>query len=110
MSQAQFEHNQHEQNDEQESFDNVDPQEIAKFEAMSSRWWDKEGEFKPLHDLNPARLNYIKQRSNGLSGKQVLDVGCGVCILAEIMAQEVAVVTGFDLRDANLTIANMHLY
>ena len=105
MSQTQSE-----QNKEHTSFDNVDPQEIAKFEAMSSRWWDKEGEFKPLHDINPARLNYINQRSGGLAGKQVLDVGCGGGILAESMAHEGAVVTGIDMGDANLTIAKMHLY
>jgi 2-polyprenyl-6-hydroxyphenyl methylase/3-demethylubiquinone-9 3-methyltransferase len=94
----------------QAQFDNVDPQEIAKFEAMSTRWWDKEGEFKPLHDLNPARLGYIKDRAKGLSGKQVLDVGCGGGILAESMAHEGADVTGIDMGDANLTIAKMHLY
>lgn len=89
---------------------NVDPQEVAKFEAMATRWWDKEGEFKPLHDLNPARLAYIKQRSNGLAGKQVLDVGCGGGILSESMAHEGAEVTGIDMGDANLTIAKMHLF
>ena len=102
MSQA---HDQSEQN-----FTNVDPQEIAKFEAMSTRWWDKEGEFKPLHDLNPARVAYIKQRANGLSGKRVLDVGCGGGILSESMAHAGAEVTGIDMGDANLTIARMHLY
>ncbi len=89
---------------------NVDPQEVAKFEAMSTRWWDKEGEFKPLHDLNPARLTYIKQRAHGLEGKKVLDVGCGGGILSESMAHEGADVTGIDMGDANLTIARMHLY
>ncbi len=94
----------------QTSFTNVDPQEVAKFEAMSTRWWDKEGEFKPLHDLNPARLAYIKQGANGLSGKNILDVGCGGGILSESMAHEGANVTGIDMGDANLTIAKMHLY
>ncbi len=89
---------------------NVDPQEVAKFEAMSTRWWDKDGEFKPLHDLNPARLAYIKQRAQGLEGKKVLDVGCGGGILSESMAHEGADVTGIDMGDANLTIARMHLY
>ncbi len=93
-----------------DQFSNVDPNEVAKFEAMSMRWWDREGEFKPLHDLNPARLDYIKTRSNGLSGKKVLDVGCGGGILAESMAHEGADVTGIDMGDANLTIAKMHLY
>jgi len=76
---------------------NVDPQEVAKFEAMSTRWWDKEGEFKPLHDLNPTRLAYIKQRAHGLAGKKVLDVGCGGGILSESMAHEGADVTGIDM-------------
>lgn len=56
---------------------NVDHQEIAKFEAVASRWWDLEGEFKPLHRINPLRLNYIMQRAGGIFDKQVLDVGCG---------------------------------
>lgn len=94
----------------QTSFTNVDPQEVAKFEAMSTRWWDKEGEFKPLHDLNPSRLAYIKQGANGLAGKNILDVGCGGGILSESMAHEGANVTGIDMGDANLTIAKMHLY
>ncbi|MCU7836891.1 MAG: bifunctional 2-polyprenyl-6-hydroxyphenol methylase/3-demethylubiquinol 3-O-methyltransferase UbiG [gamma proteobacterium symbiont of Taylorina sp.] len=94
----------------QTSYSNVDPQEVAKFEAMSTRWWDKNGEFKPLHDLNPARLEYIKQRAIGLAGKNVLDVGCGGGILSESMAHEGAHVTGIDMGDANLTIAKMHLY
>ena len=94
----------------QTNYSNVDPQEVAKFEAMSTRWWDKQGEFKPLHDLNPARLEYIKQRAQGLAGKNVLDVGCGGGILSESMAHEGAQVTGIDMGDANLTIARMHLY
>ncbi len=99
---------QSQQHDDQ--FSNVDPVEVAKFEAMSTRWWDKEGEFKPLHDLNPARLHYIKTHSNGLAAKKILDVGCGGGILAESMAHEGAEVTGIDMGDANLTIARMHLY
>ena len=91
-------------------YTNVDPQEVSKFEAMATRWWDKEGEFKPLHDLNPSRLAYIKQRAKGLKGKNVLDVGCGGGILSESMAHEGAEVTGIDMGDANLTIAKMHLY
>ncbi len=67
--------------------------EIAKFEAVASRWWDLEGEFKPLHRINPLRLGYIAERSGGLFGK-VLDVGCGGGILAESMAREGATVTG----------------
>ncbi len=91
-------------------FNNVDPQEVAKFEAMSTRWWDKNGEFKPLHDLNPSRLEYINKRSGGLKDKLVLDVGCGGGILSESMADKGAGVTGIDMGDANLTIAKMHLY
>ena len=103
------------QNQSQDGFSetngaNVDPKEVAKFEAMATRWWDKNGEFKPLHDLNPVRLAYIRQRANGLAGKHVLDVGCGGGILSESMAHEGADVTGIDMGDANLTIAKMHLY
>ena len=103
------------QNQSQDGFSetngaNVDPKEVAKFEAMATRWWDKNGEFNPLHDLNPVRLAYIRQRANGLAGKQVLDVGCGGGILSESMAHEGADVTGIDMGDANLTIAKMHLY
>ena len=76
---------------------NVDHAEIAKFEAVASRWWDLEGEFKPLHRINPLRLGYIAERSGGLFGKKVLDVGCGGGILAESMAREGATVTGLDM-------------
>ncbi len=95
---------------DEESFANVDPREVAKFEAMSTRWWDTQGEFKPLHDLNPSRLHYIQQRAHGLAGKTVLDVGCGGGILSESMAHEGADVSGIDMGEANLTIAKMHLY
>ena len=76
---------------------NVDHEEIAKFEAVASRWWDLEGEFKPLHRINPLRLGYIAERAGGLFGKKVLDVGCGGGILAESMAREGATVTGLDM-------------
>lgn len=87
---------------------NVDAQEIAKFEAVASRWWDLEGEFKPLHRINPLRLGYIAQHSNGLFGKTVLDVGCGGGILAESMAREGAVVTGLDMGAEPLAVARLH--
>jgi len=86
---------------------NVDPKEIAKFEALASRWWDPNSEFKPLHDINPLRLNYIDQRA-GLSGKHVIDVGCGGGILAESMAQRGARVSGIDMGEAPLNVAKLH--
>ncbi|WCG82120.1 bifunctional 2-polyprenyl-6-hydroxyphenol methylase/3-demethylubiquinol 3-O-methyltransferase UbiG [Pectobacterium sp. A5351] len=87
---------------------NVDHQEIAKFEAIASRWWDLEGEFKPLHRINPLRLGYISQRADGLFGKKVLDVGCGGGILAESMAREGADVTGLDMGAEPLQVARLH--
>ncbi|PWC18129.1 bifunctional 2-polyprenyl-6-hydroxyphenol methylase/3-demethylubiquinol 3-O-methyltransferase UbiG [Brenneria corticis] len=87
---------------------NVDQQEIAKFEAIASRWWDLEGEFKPLHRINPLRLGYIAQRADGLFGKKVLDVGCGGGILAESMAREGADVTGLDMGAEPLQVARLH--
>jgi len=86
---------------------NVDPQEIAKFEALASRWWDRESEFRPLHDINPLRANYIAQHSP-VAGKRLVDVGCGGGILAEAMAQRGAVVTGIDMGEAPLTVAKLH--
>lgn len=87
---------------------NVDPLEIQKFEDMASRWWDLEGEFKPLHQINPLRLDYVMARSGGIFGKQILDVGCGGGIFAESMAKEGGVVTGLDMGDAPLKVARMH--
>ncbi|AHJ77317.1 bifunctional 2-polyprenyl-6-hydroxyphenol methylase/3-demethylubiquinol 3-O-methyltransferase UbiG [Kosakonia sacchari] len=87
---------------------NVDHAEIAKFEAVASRWWDKEGEFKPLHRINPLRLGYIGEHAAGLFGKKVLDVGCGGGILAESMAQEGAEVTGLDMGFEPLQVARLH--
>lgn len=86
---------------------NADPAEIAKFDAMAQRWWDPAGEFRPLHDLNPVRLDYIEARA-GLAGQRVLDVGCGGGLLAEGMARRGARVTGIDLADAALTVARLH--
>lgn len=87
---------------------NVDHEEIAKFEAVASRWWDLEGEFKPLHRINPLRLSYITQRAGGLFGKKVLDVGCGGGILAESMVREGAAVTGLDMGFEPLQVARLH--
>ncbi len=86
---------------------NVDPAEVAKFEALASRWWDKNSEFKPLHDINPLRLDYIDRRA-GLKGKQVADVGCGGGILSESMALRGAIVTGIDMGKAPLAVAQLH--
>lgn len=91
----------------QEARKNVDPQEIAKFEELASRWWDKESEFKPLHDINPLRVGFI-DRHAAISGKRVLDVGCGGGILAESMAQRGASVTGIDMGEAPLKVAKLH--
>ena len=88
---------------------NVDPAEVAKFEALASRWWDPHSEFKPLHDINPLRVDYIDSRA-GLAGKQVLDVGCGGGILSEAMAQRGARVTGIDMGEAPLSVARLHQY
>ncbi len=86
---------------------NVDPAEIAKFDAAAPRWWDPDGEFRPLHDLNPARLDYVEARA-GLAGKQVLDVGCGGGLLAEGMARRGARVLGIDLAPEALAVARLH--
>lgn len=90
------------------SHTNVDPSEIAKFEALASRWWDMNSEFKPLHDINPLRLNWIDERVS-LVGKTVLDVGCGGGILSESMARRGATVTGIDMGAAPLAVARLHL-
>ncbi|MGL4734418.1 MAG: bifunctional 2-polyprenyl-6-hydroxyphenol methylase/3-demethylubiquinol 3-O-methyltransferase UbiG [Enterovibrio sp.] len=87
---------------------NVDPSEIAKFEALAQRWWDTSGEFKPLHQLNPLRLNYILQRTDGIFGKKILDVGCGGGILSESLALQGAQVTGLDMGAAPLQVAKAH--
>ena len=86
---------------------NVDREEIAKFEALASRWWDKSSEFKPLHDINPLRVNYIDERAS-LAGKKVLDVGCGGGILSEAMAFRGASVKGIDMGEAPLSVAQLH--
>jgi 2-polyprenyl-6-hydroxyphenyl methylase/3-demethylubiquinone-9 3-methyltransferase len=87
---------------------NVDEQEIDKFSELASRWWDPEGEFKPLHLINPLRLDFINQHSNGLFNKKVVDIGCGGGILAESMAKAGAEVVGLDMASASLEIAKLH--
>ena len=87
---------------------NADPQELAKFSALAHRWWDPAGEFRPLHEINPLRLDWIDSIAR-LSGKAVLDVGCGGGILAEAMARRGARVKGIDLSDKALKVAQLHL-
>ena len=87
---------------------NVDLTEIAKFEAIASRWWDMEGEFKPLHQINPVRLDWITDKSGGLFGKRILDIGCGGGILSESMARRGARVTGIDMGKEPLGVARLH--
>lgn len=87
---------------------NADPAEIARFEALADCWWDAQGEFKALHDINPLRLDYIDQRAR-LGAREVLDVGCGGGILSETMARRGAVVTGIDLAEAALNAARLHV-
>ncbi|MGA9033918.1 MAG: bifunctional 2-polyprenyl-6-hydroxyphenol methylase/3-demethylubiquinol 3-O-methyltransferase UbiG [Sulfuricaulis sp.] len=91
-----------------QSAQNVDPDEIAKFAQLAARWWDPHSEFKPLHEINPLRLNYINDRV-GLKDKTVLDIGCGGGILAESMAAHGARVMGIDLGEAPLAVAKLHL-
>lgn len=86
---------------------NVDAAEIAKFEALASRWWDPESEFKPLHDINPLRANYI-DRHSPVAESRLLDVGCGGGILTEAMARRGANATGIDMGEAPLTVARLH--
>ena len=87
---------------------NADPAELAKFSALADRWWDPTTEFKPLHDINPLRLDYIDARVGGLDGKRVVDVGCGGGILAEALARRGAHVTGLDLSEKALGVARLH--
>jgi len=85
---------------------NVDPAEITKFSEHAAHWWDPEGQFKPLHEINPLRLDYIHTRAN-LSGKTVIDIGCGGGILTESMAKLGATVTGVDMSEAALDVAKL---
>ncbi len=91
----------------QSSTRNADPAELAKFAALAQSWWDPKGPSKPLHDLNPVRLQYV-ERAAGLNGKQVLDVGCGGGILSEAMARAGARVLGIDLSPSVLEVAELH--
>ncbi|WP_423063550.1 bifunctional 2-polyprenyl-6-hydroxyphenol methylase/3-demethylubiquinol 3-O-methyltransferase UbiG [Candidiatus Paracoxiella cheracis] len=86
---------------------NIDPNEIAKFDAMAKEWWDPEGKMKPLHLLNPLRLQYVSTHAS-LNSKIVLDVGCGGGILSEAMSKEGATVTGIDLSPEVLKVAKTH--
>ena len=86
---------------------NVDPGEIAKFEGLASRWWDPSGEFKPLHQMNPVRADFIDGKSP-VKGLRFLDVGCGGGILTENMAERGASVTGIDMGEAPLSVARLH--
>lgn len=89
---------------------NVDFDEVDKFAQLASRWLDKNSEFKPLHDINPLRLDYIKARCNNtLVNKKILDVGCGGGILSESMSAQGAQVTGIDMAEAGLEVAKLHL-
>jgi 2-polyprenyl-6-hydroxyphenyl methylase/3-demethylubiquinone-9 3-methyltransferase len=87
---------------------NVDPAELEKFSSLAHRWWDPAGEFRPLHEINPLRLEWIDRRAQ-LGGKKVLDVGCGGGILTEAMARRGAEVTGIDLSEKGLRVAELHL-
>jgi 2-polyprenyl-6-hydroxyphenyl methylase / 3-demethylubiquinone-9 3-methyltransferase len=87
---------------------NADPAELEKFSKLAHRWWDPQGEFRPLHEINPLRLEWIDRHAN-LAGKKVLDVGCGGGILAEAMARRGAEVTGIDLSEKGLRVAELHL-
>ena len=87
--------------------DNVDPAELAKFDSLASRWWDTEGDFKPLHEINPLRLDWIRQHVK-LAGCRIVDIGCGGGILAESMAAANATVVGIDMAEGPLSVARLH--
>jgi len=87
--------------------ENFDKEELSKFDDLAARWWDKDSEFKPLHDINPLRLNYIDEKA-GLDTKKVVDIGCGGGILSESMALRGAQVKGIDLATAGLSVAKLH--
>lgn len=88
--------------------DNLDPQEVDKFNKLADKWWDREGEFAPLHQMNPHRVDYIDARCGGLFDKKVLDIGCGGGILSEALSQRQAHVCGIDLAPQSLQVARQH--
>ncbi|MEO7917583.1 MAG: bifunctional 2-polyprenyl-6-hydroxyphenol methylase/3-demethylubiquinol 3-O-methyltransferase UbiG [Dokdonella sp.] len=88
---------------------NVNPAEVARFEALANRWWDPDGESRPLHDLNPLRADFVAERVT-LTGARVLDVGCGGGLLSEALARAAAQVTAIDLAPALLDVARLHLH
>ena len=87
---------------------NADPQELAKFSELAHRWWDPDSEFKPLHQINPLRLEWLAGLAGGLQGKKVVDIGCGGGILADAMARKGAEVLGVDLSTKALRVAQLH--
>jgi 2-polyprenyl-6-hydroxyphenyl methylase/3-demethylubiquinone-9 3-methyltransferase len=87
--------------------DNIDAAEVAKFDALASRWWDPDGDFRSLHQINPLRLDWIRERVE-LGGRKIVDIGCGGGILAESMAEAGAQVTGIDMAEGPLTVARLH--
>lgn len=87
---------------------NVDAAEIDKFSRLAAQWWDRDGEFKSLHDINPLRLDFIRRHGGGLAGKRVLDVGCGGGILSEALARESVQVLGIDMAEKSLQVAESH--
>ena len=87
--------------------ENVDLAELAKFDALASRWWDPEGEFRPLHQINPLRIDWIRERAS-LEGARAVDIGCGGGILAEAMVAAGARVTGIDMAEGSLAVARIH--
>jgi 2-polyprenyl-6-hydroxyphenyl methylase/3-demethylubiquinone-9 3-methyltransferase len=88
---------------------NVDAAEIDKFQSIASRWWDPESEFRPLHEINPLRVDYIERHCGDLANRKILDIGCGGGILAESLARRGALVTGIDMAEMSLEVARMHL-
>jgi 2-polyprenyl-6-hydroxyphenyl methylase/3-demethylubiquinone-9 3-methyltransferase len=88
--------------------ENIDHNEVEKFNLLAHKWWDKTSEFKPLHDINPLRLNFITEKIK-LSGARVLDVGCGGGILSESLAKEGAQVVGIDQGENVIRIAKLHM-